>query len=246
MSTATFDFEALFDNDYLYFYEPNLTIERTEREVNLIWHLLNLKAGMDVLDLACGHGRIANQLQARGCQVTGLDATDFFLAKARHDAEEQGVAVEYVKGDMRSLPWEEYFDHILIWFTAFGYFEDNENRQVLTEACHALKPGGKLIIDTMNLNRLLKTFLPASITERNDNLMLDQSHYDVLNGRICTERTIIRDGKIRRMKFFVRLFTYPELRDWLLQAGFSQVEGYGKEGEPLALDSRRMVAVATK
>jgi cyclopropane fatty-acyl-phospholipid synthase-like methyltransferase len=31
----------------------------------LIWRLLELEPGMEVLDLACGHGRIANVLAAR-------------------------------------------------------------------------------------------------------------------------------------------------------------------------------------
>jgi cyclopropane fatty-acyl-phospholipid synthase-like methyltransferase len=75
MSTSKFDFESLFNEDYLYFYEPLITLERTKRNVELIWRLLNLEAGMTVLDLACGHGRIANQLAKHGCNVTGLDAT---------------------------------------------------------------------------------------------------------------------------------------------------------------------------
>ncbi|WP_218596908.1 hypothetical protein [Chroogloeocystis siderophila] len=41
---SEFDFAALFSEDYLYFYEPHLTPERNEREVNLIWHLLQLQA----------------------------------------------------------------------------------------------------------------------------------------------------------------------------------------------------------
>ena len=51
---------------------------------------------MEVLDLACGHGRIANRLAQRGAQVTGLDATPLFLEQARRDAAERGVEVDYV------------------------------------------------------------------------------------------------------------------------------------------------------
>ena len=39
-----------------------------------------------VLDLACGHGRLANRLAARGAQVTGLDVTERFMEVARADA----------------------------------------------------------------------------------------------------------------------------------------------------------------
>ncbi len=107
------DREATFDDDYLYFYEELLTPERTAAEVELIWKLLDLVPGLELLDLACGHGRIANPLAERGVLVTGLDATPLFLELARADAAERGVDVEYVEGDMRSIPWSGRFDRVL-------------------------------------------------------------------------------------------------------------------------------------
>jgi hypothetical protein len=44
--------------------------------------------------------------------------------------------------------------------------------------------------------------------------------------------------------YFVRMFTYPELRDWLLEAGFAAVTGHGEDGEPLSAEHRRMLVVA--
>jgi ubiquinone/menaquinone biosynthesis C-methylase UbiE len=90
---------------------------------------------------ACGHGRIGNRLAERGCHVTGLDATAMFLERTRRDAQARGVTVEYVHGDMRHLPWTGRFDRIVNWFTAFGYFDDQENRQVLAEAARTLRDG---------------------------------------------------------------------------------------------------------
>ena len=40
------------------------------------------------------------------------------------------------------------------------------------------------------------------------------------------------------------LFGFPELRDWLLAAGFSAVTGYGEDARPLTAGHRRMVLVA--
>lgn len=201
---------------------------------------------MTVLDLACGHGRISNQLAKRGCRVTGLDNTPLFLKRASQDAKQLGVEVQYIEGDMRSLPWTQHFDLIVNWFVAFGYFNDEENRQVLAEAYRALKSGGKLLIEHINKEWVVKNFQPTQMSERDGNYLIDRNHYNILTGRTENERIIIRDGKIRRSQFFVRLFTYTELRDWLLQAGFQQVNGYGREGEMLTLDSRRLILVAQK
>lgn len=171
MSPSSFDFEGLFDLDYLYFYGPQLTPQRAEAEVDLVWQLLELKPGMKVLDLACGHGRITNPLAQRGCVMTGLDATDLFLQQARSDAAEQGLQVEYLKGDMRTLPWTEQFDCVVNWFTAYGYFSDEENRQVLTEVYRALKPGGTFLLEHLNRDQVLKHFQPAFVTEREGNYL---------------------------------------------------------------------------
>src|SRR5688500_10257844 len=121
---SEFPRDEAFDEDYLYFYEELLTPERTAAEVERVWKLLELEPGLELLDLACGHGRIANPLAERGVRVTGFDATPYFLELARKDAVERGVEVEDIEGDMRSLPWSERFDRILCWFTSFGYFSD--------------------------------------------------------------------------------------------------------------------------
>lgn len=227
-------------------YDALLAPERTARDIDLIWRLLDLHSGMAVLDLACGHGRIANPLAAHGCAVVGLDVTPAFLEQARLDAAVQGLAVEYVEGDMRALPWAERFDRILNWFTAYGYFDDDGNRAVLAQAYRALKPGGKLLIDINNRDYILKNYQHTAVMERGDNYMIDRMRYDISTGLNHTERIIVRDGQIRRMQFFLRLFTYSELATWLRQAGFRHVTGYDQDGQELRVDSRRMTVVAKK
>jgi len=103
VAEPVFDVSEVFDDDYLYFYEPRLA-EVSDADAELIWRLLELEPGMEVLDLACGHGRIANRLAEQGVRVTGLDATPLFLERARRDAAALGINVEYVEGDMRRSP----------------------------------------------------------------------------------------------------------------------------------------------
>ncbi len=236
--------EQVFDEDYLYFYETFLTDELSDRQAELVWSLLELEPGMEVLDLACGHGRIANRLAERGVRVTGLDATPLFLERARADAAVRGVQVEYVEGDMRRLPWSERFDRIVNWFTSFGYFDDDENRLVLRESHHALKLGGRLAIENNNLAELLGRWQPAQVVERDGNFAIDRSRFDPTTGRATTDRVIVRDGRTRRFEFSVRMFVAAELRDWLLEAGFLEVDFYDQEGEPLTIQGRRMISVA--
>jgi ubiquinone/menaquinone biosynthesis C-methylase UbiE len=242
--SVPFDFDEVFDADYLFFYEP-LFADVTEADVATIWRLLKLEPDMAVLDLACGHGRIANRLAERGARVTGLDATPLFLDRARRDAASRDVAVDYVEGDMRLLPWtDERFDRVVSWFTSFGYFDDQDNRRVLEEAHRVLRPAGRLLVENNNLVELLPRWQSAFVVERDGQFAIDRSCFDPTTGRATTERVIIRNGRTRRFVFSVRMFVAAELRDWLLDAGFTSVDLVDPSGDPLTVRSRRMISIA--
>jgi SAM-dependent methyltransferase len=55
-------------------------------------------------DVGCGTGTQAVYLAEHGWQVTGVDAVERALAQARRRAEEKGVEVRWVAGDVASLP----------------------------------------------------------------------------------------------------------------------------------------------
>jgi SAM-dependent methyltransferase len=254
-----FDAEAMYGEDYLHFFAappgtsqlakhgPALagSVPTTDAS-GLIWRLLELAPEMSVLDLGCGHGALANALAARGCRVTGLDSSAVFLDRARADASATRVSVEYVGGDMRQLPWRARFDRVINWSTAFGYFDDATNRSVLDGIVRALKPGGRLAMDLDNITSFLGAYSPSRVAAARDNgdMLVDRYHLNALTGRFEAERTVIRDGQVRRVSFVKRLFAFPELRDWLVAAGFAEVNGFGEDGRSLSAEHARMVIVA--
>jgi len=151
-----------------------------------------------------------------------------------------------VTGDMRQLPWTCQFDRVVNWSTAFGYFDDITNRAVLDGIARVLRPGGRLVMDLDNLTSFLGAYCPSRVVAARENgdMLVDRYHLDALTGRFEAERTVIRAGRARRVNFVKRLFGFPELRDWLLAAGFTAVTGYGENGQPLTADHRRMIVVA--
>jgi SAM-dependent methyltransferase len=250
----------MYDEDYLHFFAAaegggapthgpvvGTAYAGTSTAADVVWRLLDLRPGMSVLDLACGHGELANILAARGCRVTGLDSSAVFLDRARADAGAMAVEVEYVAGDMRQLPaWTGRFDRLVNWTTAFGYFDDATNRAVLAEMARVLRPGGRLAMDLDNLTSYLAAYTPSRITATRDNgdMLVDRHHLDPLTGRLRVERTVIRDGRARGLTFVKRLFGFPEARDWFTAAGFANVAGYGEDGAPLRTGHHRMIVVA--
>ena len=237
-------FDELFGRDYAWFWAGQLTEERADREAELIWKLLGLGQGVELLDLGCGHGRIANRLAGRGARVTGLDRSDAFLADARADARRRGVAVDYVAGDMRAVPWVARFDVVLSWFTSFGYDPDDELHGILRGVHDALRPGGRLALETISVTALLARFRPEGVQERDGDFLIERRRYDPLRGGVESRYTALRGGSVRRYETFLRMPTYSELRDWLLGAGFRRVEGFGEDGEPLHHEHHRVFAVA--
>lgn len=244
----SFDFDAVFEvDDYLYFYSDALTDERTEAEVAAIQAYLELDRQATILDLACGFGRHANRLAALGHQVTAIDRSVGFLEIARQDADRRGVQVDYQQVDMREIQFSNVFDRILLAFTAFGYFEDNENLLVLKKIQRALKPGGLLLFDTLNRDVFLRFFLPYIVTEKDGNLMIDRNTFDTASGRSYNRRITIRDGIRKDKPFFVRLYNPSEIQELLQKAGLEMDKLYGGwENQPASIDSRRMVIIARK
>ena len=83
----TFDMEATFSDDYLYFYEESIDDEHSDADTAEILGLLDLPPGSRILDAPCGHGRIARRLAAAGMEVTGVDLTPAYIDQARADPQ---------------------------------------------------------------------------------------------------------------------------------------------------------------
>jgi SAM-dependent methyltransferase len=145
---------------------------------------------------------------------------------------------------MRNLEWFERFDRIINWGNAFGYFDDAANRKVLTEAAAALKPNGRIAIDLINYLAVARKFEAPTVDERDGNILIDQRRLDLLTSTIVFDRTIIRDGRTRRIPYFLRMLTYTELRDWLSGAGFTNITGHSGNEDPLTVDSWRVIVIA--
>lgn len=244
-----FDLEGVFDeNDYLYFYfdSDDASDARSGIEAAQVYDLLQLRPGLRVLDAPCGHGRIAERLAERGCDVVGIDRAAHFILVAERNAKVRGVKVDYRVGDLRELNAVAEFDAALNWFTGFGYFDDATDRDILRRYHAALRPGGRLLLELQNRDRLLRLFNPGSGHghEVRDDLMLDRSTFDPISGRTTTKRFVWRGGRMRRIQYSVRLFAFTEIRDWLLDAGFKNVQVFDRDRSPFTIESRRMAVVA--
>ena len=227
---------SVFDvDDYMYFYGDMLTDEVTDRQVAALVEMLALDRPMRILDLACGFGRHANRLAALGHQVTGFDLTPGFWRLPGATRGAAVCSVDYRLGDMRQLDFDQAFDRVLMMFTAFGYFDDEENLLVLRSIARPSSRGGRLVFDIRNRDVFLVDLRHDIVTEKEGNLMIDRHTFDIATGRLYNRRIVIRDGVRRDKPFFVRMYNATEIRDLLRLAGMELEQIYGGWDCPAAV-----------
>lgn len=244
----SFDFENTFNaEEYLYFYRDILSHERSKKEIDFLVKYAELSQSLDILDLACGHGRHSNALAQLGHKVTGVDITDGFLKVAKEDAARLGVQVNYIHQDMRELNYKHAFDRVFVLFTALGYFDDEQNEMVFRNIYNALRPKGIFCFDSHNRDTFLTYFLPCIVAERDGDFMIDQNRFDTLSGRAVTKRSVIYKKTTKSFEFGVRFYNPTDILKLFKHIGFSSVEFYENwDGKPLSQEAKRMIVVAKK
>lgn len=238
-----------FDTTFIDLYRGFLTPERTARELAGLREMLPLVPGAQILDLPCGWGRHSVALAEAGFRVTGMDLSETLLTSARKRAERAGVEVEWVRGDMREVPWASRFDAVLSLFSSLGYFlSDAEDLRVLRGAHQALKRGGHLVIETMHRDHVAGAFAEKDWWETdNGTLVWMEREFDAVEG-ISREWLRWRRGNQSGEKFHeLRIRNATEWDGLLRAAGFEPVEWYGDwELAPFLHTSEELIVVARR
>lgn len=116
--------------------------------------------GKKVLDIGCGGGILAEAMAAKGAQVIGIDMAEASLEVARLHLLESGLQVDYEKITAEAFANQhpDTFDVI----TCLEMLEHvPDPASIIAAAAKALKPGGILVLSTLNRNG--KSFLLAIV-----------------------------------------------------------------------------------
>ncbi len=240
--------EDYFGEIYLRLFNAMQAPESTAEQVAGALALLDLRPNTHVLDLGCGQGRHAVALARLGFRVTGLDRSPYLLAQAQAAAREFGVEVQWVRGDMRSLPLGQAFGACLSLLTTFGFFENEaENQQVLGEVQRVLEPGGQFLIDTANRDHYLRHQQPRTWWRQDEAIILEENRFDALTCRFLTTFTWLEGDRRESVSHSVRHYTAPELSAMVHKAGLTPTAVWGAmDGSAFDLESRRLIVSARK
>ena len=201
-----------------------------KKEVEFLIQTLKLDKSQAILDVPCGAGRHSLVFGKKGFSVVGVDINDLCVKLAKKNCH--GLKkVQVKKGDMKKLGWaKNKFDLVINLYTSFGYFEtDKKNRESLYELVKAVKPGGQVVIQTMNRDWLLRVFYPVQWEEN--------SRYSYLAGRKYDPKTHYIEGYIffidkksgqgESIYHRIRLYSINEIKKLLKSAGLVNVKVFG-------------------
>ncbi len=148
--------------------------------------------GARVLDVGCGGGILSESLARRGAKVTGIDLAPRVLEVARLHLHESGVRVDYREIAVESLAEEMpgTFDAV----TCMELLEHVPDPGSVIHACAVLlKPGGRLLLST--LNRTPRAFAAAiAAAEYALNLLPRGTHHYAQFIRPSELAAVLRDN----------------------------------------------------
>ena len=104
-----------------------------------------------VLDIGCGGGILAEALAARGARVTGIDMAEQSLQVARLHLQESGLEVDYRHSTAEDFAARQSDRYDVV--TCLEMLEHvPDPGSVIAAAASLLRPGGRLVLSTINRN----------------------------------------------------------------------------------------------
>jgi len=106
-----------------------------------------------ILELCCGTGRLTIPIAKDGYDISGVDHTVSMLAEAKAKASKEGLAIDFIEADIRTLDLVEKFDLIFIPFNSIHHLYKNEDLfKAFKVVKKHLKNGGLFLLDCFNPN----------------------------------------------------------------------------------------------
>ena len=178
-------FENWFDTSFYHILYDYRNDDEAKLFMSNLIGFLNLSQGDKILDLPCGKGRHSLFLHSQGFDATGADLSANSIMHAKQ-FEKEGLSFEI--HDMRN-PLKGVYDSIFNLFTSFGYFnQETTNIKVLENFKNALRNDGHIVVDFLNLHKVVKNLIPEQ--------RIRKKGVDFLIKRKVTESYIIKEIEV--------------------------------------------------
>jgi SAM-dependent methyltransferase len=232
--------DAFFSEFYLRAYAHEEAETQAEGQALAAARLAGAPDGGDVLDAPCGFGRHSIPLARAGYRVTGADRSAALIEEARRRSLGERWP-KWAVADYRELPAPDAsFDLVINLFSSLGYLGDEQDTRALAEFRRVLRPGGRLVIETMHRDLLVRIFAEQTWRLAGEGrLLLEQRTFDAAGGVVQTTQTLIEATGERESR------SYSLRVAMLTRAGFDEARCYGDlAGAPFGTGTRLVILAA--
>jgi SAM-dependent methyltransferase len=113
-----------------------------EQGARTFYEQLDVPAGCQLLDVACGSGQVALWAARDGVNVTGIDIAPNVVRRAQARASAEGLNAHFLQGDAEALPFEDATFDVVI--SLVGAMFAPRPELVARELLRVCSPGGTI------------------------------------------------------------------------------------------------------
>jgi SAM-dependent methyltransferase len=212
-----------------------------------------------ILEIACGTGRHAFELEKYGYDVTAVDQSPDMLQIARRRAAKNNSKLDFITADMQQLELiGKKWDAALCLFDSIGYLTTNEAlRTGLRGIWNCLRHNGLFIFEFWHAPAILNEYSPVRVrrakTDNSEAIRISETALDRENRTAKVDYTIYELRNDGTYETFCeahsnRFFLVNEMRILLSDANFKALKffaGFTKT-QPITDKTWHVVAVARK
>ena len=212
-----------------------------------------------ILDIACGTGSHAIELEKLGYDIVGSDISEDMLARAREKARAVSSTVRFERQDMRYLDVASRpFDAVLCLFDAIGHVQTTAAIKQTFDAVHRhLRDDGLFVLEFWHAAAMAGHHDPVRLrrlaTDRGEVVRLSETTVDHASQCATVKHTIYdlrRDGTYQTAleQQVNRFFSLQEMSTLLDDCHFDVLQhysGYTSDGN-LSPDTWHIVLVARR
>jgi len=214
-----------------------------------------LPASQTLLDVGCGTGSLALALSGEFASVTGMDPDPAMLGLAEKKAMDLDSSARFLPAGMLQL--REQFrasslDMILCLGNTLVHLPDEARvSEMLVQSAEVLRPGGKLILQVINYDRILDQNLAGLPDIENDRVRFERfyepSEKGVSHLVFRTVLTIKASGQVTEQQTTLLALRPATLCALLAGSGMEIQETFGSfSGLPFTQECQPFIVVAQK
>jgi len=222
----------------------------SEKEVEFMERIAQLKSGDRIWDMMCGYGRHAIRLAEKGYRVTATDNLPAYISEIEMAALGRSLPIESILS--HALTWEppvNEYKLVVNMGNSLIFFPQEEIRLILSRTARSLINKGKFLLHIWSTVEIaIQTFVEESKFTDNGLEVKSLSSYQFFPSRLLT-RMEMKDsfGHQEERDATDYLFTLDQWQQMLEDAGLRLLDAWSIPGRKnFALGDRQVYLVAEK